>query len=98
VTLNRGQTYRCHAYVCSNACVQMVDNMGTVTFTWLFLHRPIDCRYAVVSTWDEQVLVFDLFETQENLRNTALIPPDPTWVGGDVDAAIMAAQLGYRDD
>jgi hypothetical protein len=92
-----------HAYVCGNACVQPVDNMGTVTFTWLFLHRPADCRYAIVSQWDvkahaDKVLVFDLYETQENIKSGRLVTPAPVRVCDSIDAAIMATTLLYEDD
>lgn len=101
--LKGDEQYRLHAYVCGNACVKNVDNMGTVSFTHVFTNRPYDCRYAVVSQWNvakhaTDVLVWDLYETTEKLSSGKLVPPQPVNVFDDVDAAIMATSMTYKDD
>lgn len=98
---NRGQ-YKLHAYVCGNACLRRIDNMGTVTFTKIFTERPDGCRYAVVSHWNvvdhaDEVLVWDLYETREKLRTGRLIEPEPVYRGDCVDAAVMATFMTYKD-
>jgi len=98
------EQYRLHAYVCGSACVQPVENMGTMTFTMIFVRRPYDCRYAVVSKWsvekhEDEVFVFDLYEAQEALKGGQHVTPPPPMHKGDcVDAAIMATQLVYQDN
>lgn len=92
--------YRLHAYVCGNACLQTVESMGTMSFTMIFLKRPADCRYAVVSQWNiathsDQVLVWDLYDTREKIKSGKLIEPEPVYIGDSVDAAIMATFMTY---
>lgn len=94
--------YRIHAYVCGQACVRLMENMGTVDFVWLFMNRPNDCRYAVVSQWNvarhaEDFLVFDMYEAQESLKSGKLVAPPPLRTEVDADTAIMATAMLYED-
>lgn len=97
--LTKGQ-YRLHAYVCGNACLRTVESMGTMSFPMIFIKRPDNCRYAVVSRWDvvthnDQVLVWDLYDAREKVKTGEVVEPDPIWVGDSVDAAIMATFMTY---
>lgn len=95
--------YRAHAYVCGNACVQRVDNdVGTVTFSWIYQHRPMGCRYAVAGYYSaaahaEQVVVWDLFNVMHKLDGT-FITPEPIAHHDTVDAAIMATAMRYNKE
>lgn len=99
----RNEQYKLHAYVCGNACLQQVDNEGTISFTMAFMKRPADCRYAIVTRYNidihaEEVIVWDLYEAMENLKTGKLEPPDPVRVCDSLDAAIMATFMLYEDD
>lgn len=99
----RSEQYRLHAYVCGNACLQTVDNEGTVSFAMVFLKRPAECRYAIVTRYSvdkhaEEVIVWDLYEAQENIRTGALVPPEPTMICDSIDAAVMATFMTYEED
>jgi hypothetical protein len=68
----------------------------------VFMRRPADCRYAVVTHYNidehaDEVLVWDLFEAQENLKSGALIAPEPLYRGDCIDAAIMKTFMTYQD-
>lgn len=100
--LRGDEQYRLHAYVCDNSCVQTVDHMGTVSFTHVFVNRPNECRYAVVSQWNtrthkDDVMVWDMYESQEKLRTGRLVPPENVKIYRSVDAAITATMLTYGD-
>jgi hypothetical protein len=102
-TVSRSEQVKLHAYVCGNACLQKVDNEGTMSFTMVFMKRPADCRYAIVTRYNiathtDEVVVWDLFEAQENLRTGKLMPPAPARVCDSIDAAIMATFMLYEDD
>jgi hypothetical protein len=95
--------FRLHAYVCGDACVQYVDNMGTLSFMKIFMHRPSNCRYAIVTRWNiekhaDEVIVWDMFETLEHIRTADVLPPPPRHVCDSIDAAIMATTLLYEDE
>jgi hypothetical protein len=99
----RNEQFKLHAYICGNACMQHVDVDGTLSFMMLFMRRPAECRYAVVSHYNvaqhaDEVLVFDLYEAQENLKTGALVAPEPMFRGDCVDAAVMQTFMTYRDD
>lgn len=96
----RGEAqYRVHAYICGRTCVQHVEQMGTVPFSWVWQHRPGDCRYAVASEWrpNEVVIVWDLYQVQMLMPDLKPIAPEPITEYGDVDAAIMATAMTYGD-
>lgn len=101
----RGETYRCHAYVCSVTCVRRTDRdpPPSATFAQIYQQRPADCRYAVVGYWapspstsSEKFLVWDLFNVLKNDSTGAVIIPKPRLMLDDLDAAIMATVLLYN--
>lgn len=70
-----------------------------VTFQHVYARRPDNCRYAVVSTWDQntcsrQYEVLDLFNVLKDGMNK-LTPPAPRWINEDLNAAIMTTVLLY---
>ena len=76
--------------------------MGTVSFTWLFQHRPPECRYSVAGQWSagdnaERIVVFDMYHINKRLDGS-LVTPRPVGVHWDVDAAIMATAMLYGDE
>lgn len=92
--------YLAHAYVCDASCVKRLPGIGSVSFSWVYQHRPKACRYAVVSQWDvvkhaDQFIVWDLFEALRRLPSGELLPPKPRLVHDDLDAAIMATAMLY---
>lgn len=94
--------FQLHAYVCGNACLRRIDAMGSMSFTMIYIKRPDNCRYAVVSHWNidkgaDEVLVFDLFDVDVSSTDTSAVPPAPIFRGDDVDAAIMATFMTYKD-
>lgn len=97
-----GERFRLYAYVCSVTCVKRTDRdpPPTANFAQVYLGRPVDCRYAVVSIWDyckgDRFYVFDLFEVKKNSDNGELLTPTPRLVHDDLDAAIMATVLLYN--
>jgi hypothetical protein len=98
----RAEQFRLHAYVCGNACLQTPDVDGTVSFTMIYMKRPDNCRYAIVSRYsvdkhDDEVMVWDLFDAMENIRTGNILPPDPVRTADSVDAAIMATFMLYED-
>ncbi len=100
--MGRGTQFKLLAYVCGSSCVVYPDNIGTVNFTRIFLQRPNDCRYAIVSLYNvadhkEDVMVFDLYETMER-GDSKLEAPQPVKCCDDLDGAIMATLMLYRDD
>jgi hypothetical protein len=101
--VTRSEQVKLHAYVCGNACLQTVDNEGTMSFVMVYMKRPADCRYAIVTRYNvvthlDEVVVWDLFEAQENLKTGRLIPPTPRLVCDSIDAAVMATFMLYEDD
>lgn len=98
----RGTQFKLLAYVCGSSCVVYPDNIGTVTYTRIFLQRPNNCRYAIVGLYsiadhDDEVLVFDLYETMQR-GDTELVAPTPVKTCNDLDGAIMATAMLYRED
>lgn len=98
----RAEQFRLHAYVCGNACLQTPDVDGTMSFNMIFVKRPDNCRYAIVTRYsvdkhDDEVMVWDMFDAMENIRTGVISPPDPVRVAGTVDAAIMATFLLYDE-
>lgn len=93
--------YQLIAYICGNACVKYADAIGTMDYTRVFLSRPDDCRYAVVThrnvdSQEDEVLVFDIYATTQTPTNK-LIAPAPMWRGDCIDAAIMATFMRYEE-
>jgi hypothetical protein len=74
--LSNEEQYRLHAYVCAPSCVKWSDTMGTVSFPWVYNNRPDDCRYAIAGTWDEKILVWDLYNVATT-RSGKLLTPKP---------------------
>lgn len=97
MNLHGEEQYQLHAYVCAPGCVHWTEWMGTVSFRWIYMSRPNDCRYAVASKWNEQVLVWDLYSVEKFTATDELITPDPMRVHESVDAAIMATALLYDE-
>jgi hypothetical protein len=100
--VTRNEQFKLHAYVCGNACLQTPDVDGTMSFQMVFLKRPENCRYAIVTHYNieqhgDEVLVWDLYEAMENLRTGAIVPPEPVRKCESVDAAIMATFMLYED-
>ena len=98
------EQYRLHAYVCRPGCVQWQDTVGTVTFEWIYLNRPEECRYAVAASWSipkhgEEIVVWDLFDTMVTKArgHLTLVPPKPKFNVDDLDAAVMATSLLYSE-
>lgn len=98
------QQYRLHAYVCGPGCVQWSHSIGTVSFEWIYLNRPMDCRYAVAGSWSvpkhgEEIIVWDLFDTHISKAKgrLTLVPPKPRFEVDDLDAAVMATSLLYNE-
>jgi hypothetical protein len=80
--VSRPEQYKLHAYVCGNACLQRIDNEGTLSFMMVFMKRPADCRYAIctrynVDAHDDEVVVWDLYEVQQSLHTGKLVTPEP---------------------
>jgi hypothetical protein len=101
--VTRQEQFKLHAYVCGNACLQTVDNEGTVSFMMVFMRRPADCRYAIctrynVQTHLDEVVVWDLYEVMQQVSTGKLITPEPIRVCDNIDAAIMATFMLYEDD
>lgn len=97
--------YRLHAYVCGPGCVRWSDQHSTVTFEWIYLNRPDECRYAVAGKWStkkhgEEVLVWDLFDARQTRTRgkITLIPPRPKIRTDELDAAIMASSMLYDSE
>lgn len=104
MTLTSSQ-YRLHAYVCGEGCVKWSDQISTVSYDWIYMNRPAECRYAVAGQWSvpkhgEEVVVWDLFDTQQRMvrGHLTLIPPKPMFEVDDLDAAIMATNMLYAGD
>jgi hypothetical protein len=100
---SRAEQYTLHAYVCGNACLQTPDVDGTVSFSMIYVKRPDNCRYAIVSRYDvdrhdDEVMVWDLFDAWENIRTGDITPPEPVRRAASVDAAIMATFLLYDEE
>jgi hypothetical protein len=100
--LQREKQYKLHAYVCGPDCVVRPNIKGTVSFNYVLLNRPNECRYAVAGTWDtrkhgERVVVWDLYNVDMN-RLGNFVTPKPVWVHDDVDAAVMATGMLYDED
>lgn len=96
-----GDRYLVHAYV-GDGEVHRTDEMGTVTFTWLFQHRPKDCHFVVASQWDvrrhdRKYIVWDLYKTRMNRWTKHIQTPKPRLIHTDLDAAIMAAVMLGND-
>lgn len=98
--------YKMHAYVCGQACVKRASPpISSCDFHTIWIQRPEDCRYAVVSEWDvvehrDRFIVFDLFEAGVDWGGKGTgkaIEPVPTTMTDDLDAAIMATSLLYDD-
>jgi hypothetical protein len=94
--------YRLHAFVCGTSCVKHYDMMGTVPFSWVWQHRPDNCRYAVAGHYDSQVredrvIVWDLHTVVTKPPLFEPIEPDPVATHTTVDAAIMATAMLYND-
>lgn len=92
------QRYFVHCYVCAGSCARQGANMGYRTFHDVFVMRPDDCRYAVVTPGAGSAVVWlwDLFDTMVDKggHTSRFYPPDPQ-LFGTVDAAVMAAILTY---
>lgn len=100
--LSREKQYRLHAYVCGPDCVIRPEIAGTVSFDYVLLNRPNECRYAVAGSWDtrkhsESVLVWDLYNVNMN-RLGRFVTPKPVRTYADVDAAVMATGMLYDDE
>jgi allophanate hydrolase subunit 2 len=91
--------YTLHAYVCAQGCVKWRESMGSVSFDYIYVNRPNDCRYAVAGEYDvkaqgERVLVWDLYNVSKNARGQ-LVTPMPVRVHVDVNSAVMATSILY---
>jgi hypothetical protein len=94
--------YRIHAYVRAGGIIRRHSVTSRVTFKWVYQNRPDECRYAVISAWDNQVRawrygVLDLFNVLKDSETNELIPPEPRWKSDDCSAAIMTTVLLYGD-
>lgn len=84
---------RLHGYLHRHTRLQVTHaTEGFVPYSYVFVHRPDHCRYAVVEVVPEEYIVIDLFDTQ--LTNH-------TFTVGDyraypsLDAAVVAGVLMY---
>lgn len=102
ITVKAPQQYRLHAYICGPGCVRWADSLGTVSFDWIYLNRPTECRYAIAGKWSlakhgEEVVVWDLFDATRTMvkGHWKLHPPKPKFEVDDLDAAVMATSMLY---
>lgn len=95
LALKRGDPrFKLHAYLCDGPCIKPREDMGTMTFTQVFVQRPDSCRYAVIqpASGVDEYLVVDLFETTYDDRAVYMGPhlTFPT-----LDAALMSRMINY---
>lgn len=65
------------------------SSLGTISFSDVFINRPLDCRYAVVQVADEYWMT-DLFTLWRDPR-TGELRMGVHWKFPSEEAAIMAA-------
>lgn len=86
--------FKLHAYLCDGPCIRPREDMGTMTFTQVFVMRPDGCRYAVIEAVAEpdKFLVVDLYETTYDDRTVYM---GPLLTFPTLDAALMSRMLNY---
>lgn len=81
------------AYICDGPCRKEVEQIGTSTFTEIFIRRPSGCRYAILEPVDRAFyMVVDMYDTRVDglkvyMGNNVTYPT--------LDAAITAPMLSY---
>ena len=95
--------YRLHGYVepggMRKRAAWLTD--GRMLFKDIYQRRPNDCRYAVVSIWDNSAhgryfAALDLFDVLKTAENK-LIDPEPRWTHENLQALIATTVLLYGD-
>lgn len=89
------QRYYIHMYVCAGSYTHLPSTQGTISMRTVLIHRPSDCRYALLtspSTPDE-VVVADMYDLP--LAQDGWVALGRHWVFPDIDSAKAAAMLSY---
>lgn len=88
--------YFIRAYICDGPCRQAVDQIGTSTFTEIFIRRPSGCRYAIMEPVDKSgYMVVDMYDTRIDGLNVFM---GNNTVYPTLDAAIAAPMLSYQNN